>query len=217
RRREQNWYTLLPPGLSVVPEAIDAATGVMITPWVEGQLLTEAWTDLQPEHLLHYVSNQHRQLPDPGRDYQVGEIYRLQNTPRSISANNGPLIAPPVPTPEHLRQPCHNDLNPWNVLITPQGWITLDWEFVGNNDPLFDLVNLHQGLELPLAELPELTVAYLDRMDAPPATPERLHHVIYSFWYRELRWAQRQLSQGNDRPEIQDQVVLATQRLSLLR
>ena len=36
-------------------------------------------------------------------------------------------------------------------MVTPDGWKTLDWEFFGLNDPLFDLVALHQGLELPIA------------------------------------------------------------------
>ena len=41
------------------------------------------------------------------------------------------------------------DLNPWNVIVTEARWETIDWEFVGNHDPLFDLITLHQGLNLP--------------------------------------------------------------------
>jgi thiamine kinase-like enzyme len=106
---------------------------------------------------------------------------------------------------------CHNDLNPWNILVTPEGWKTLDWEFVGRNDPLFDLVALHQGLQLDINTLPALATAFL-----PSCSAKRLTRAFAHFWLREWCWASYQLRQGNRREEIVEQEREAKQQLLVL-
>ena len=204
RIHEQQWYSRLPPKLSITPKAFDAKTGRMISEWVDGALLIDAWPNLNEQLLLEYLSTLHGKMPEAGRDYDINALCQ--------DYWQGPPPVGAAAVPGRLSVSCHNDLNPWNVLVTSSGWITLDWEFVGRNDPLFDLVCLHQGLELPEATLPELAFAYLGN-DAG-AIERRLQRVLRSFWVRELGWATYQISHGNQRTEVHEQADLAQAKLA---
>ena len=139
----------------------------------------------------------HHCLPDAHRTYDLEKInaeYWINDTPPTVVRN---------PPPELLIS-CHNDLNPWNVIVTRDGWVTLDWEFVGGNDPLFDLVSLHQGLALTHETLRPFALAYLGT--EPESFEQRLHSVQMAYWSRELGWAHFQIEQGNQRPEIYEQL-----------
>jgi thiamine kinase-like enzyme len=62
-----------------------------------------------------------------------------------------------------LAQPmvlCHNDSQPSNFIETPTGLVLVDWEFGGNNDPLYDIACYGNfDFQLALGLLPY----YLDR------------------------------------------------------
>ena len=208
RQHEQAWYAALDPATGVKPLAFDANTGAMLSPWINGRLLIDAWPELSVDDLATYLRTLHQQLPDNERDYDL----------LTINAAYWQNQAPPeLPAPlnhQHLRS-CHNDLNPWNILITDNGWVTLDWEFAANNDPLFDLVSLHQGLELPGAELQNFAHTYF--VEPPQQLVPRLLAAQRAFWIRELGWAHFQISRGNDREEIQHQAVQARQALTDLK
>jgi len=207
REHEQAWYARMPRHVGVQPEALNTDTGEMLTPWVEGELLVDAWPKLNRGNLIDFLRGLHQSLPSDERHYDVSELstaYWEDQPPPFRAPQLNPALA----------ITCHNDLNPWNVLITDTGWITLDWEFVGRNDPLFDLVTLHQGLELPAEELPELAICYLD--EEPANLANRLHAAHHSFWLRELGWAHYQLNVGNDREEIRAQKATAIEALKRL-
>ncbi len=206
RRHEFNWYQHLPGRLGVQPVALDVASGIMISPWVEGPLLVDAWHTLGLDDLAAYLADLHARLPDPQRRYEVPGICR------ALSATAG---APPPAPADSPREACHNDLNPWNIVIGERGWITLDWEFAGSNDPLFDLVNLHQGLALENRALPELADLYFAQRGRPrpAALQQRLQWAYQAFWQRELCWAEYQLARGNNRDEIQQQLLDARSAL----
>ena len=207
RAHELTWYNKLPADIGIKPLALDTRTGAMLTPWIAGKLLADIFPRFSLEHYARYLKNLHTGLPDAQRLYDLEALisaYWSNETP-PLSLDN-----PPV----ELARNCHNDLNPWNVIVTDQGWVTLDWEFVGNNDPLFDLVALHHGLQLEESALPLFAELYLGK--PAPDLHERLHAVQTAYWSRELGWAHFQVKRGNQRDEIVAQVQMAEQALERL-
>ncbi len=190
--------------------AFDPGSGAMISRWVPGVLLAD-W-DPPGEGLADYLKRLHGRLPDLDRIYDpVAEArahLQLADAPAWLER----LAAATVWAPEGTAT-CHNDLNPWNVIRPPAGdWVTLDWEWVGRNDPLFDLVTLHQGAGLDADALATMAERYLG--GAAPAA--RLSACLRAFWLRETSWALAEIAAGNDRPEILEQRDLGLARLQAL-
>jgi serine/threonine protein kinase len=63
--------------------------------------------------------------------------------------------------------PCHRDLNPSNILATPEAVRLIDWELAGNSDPFFDLGELGIWVCRDDAERTDLLVKYLGRAPDP--------------------------------------------------
>lgn len=208
REHELRWYQQLPADIGVKPLALDANTGAMLTPWVAGELLADVRPGFSLSTLASYLRNLHHSLPNADR------VYDLEQISAAYWSDGAPPTSPRNP-PSSILINCHNDLNPWNVIVTGDSWITLDWEFVGQNDPLFDLVALHHGLELPGEELVTFATLYLEH--APVNLDERLYDVQVAYWVRELGWAHFQISKGNDRDEICTQLENASRALDVLR
>ncbi len=208
RAHEQAWLENLPLNIGAEVIAFDRQTGAMLSRWVEGTLLVDWWGSLQPSQepslLVSFLVDLHSQLPDAGRIYDLEALVDAYGV-----SEFRPLLANGSVTT------CHNDLNPWNIIVTEDGWTTLDWEFVGNNDPIFDLVSLHQGLELPEDELLDLVRLYMHtrepELDADPKA--RLAACLHNYWLREYGWAVDQLARGSEREEVKDQRSMALKKL----
>ena len=211
RIHEHAWYGTLarkePGGKWFLhPLAYDVQSGRMLSKWVQGNLLVDVLPTLPANELGNllgrYVLDLHRNLPDPGRTYDVNTLADIYVPGHAYtSAGTDVTLA------------CHNDLNPWNVLVCEDRWITLDWEFVGRHDPLFDLIALHQGAELDMAVLRAMLDAY---NPALLEDTERISANLKNFWLREWSWAKFQLSRGNERAEIYAQAAQAEARLQEL-
>ena len=201
RREERNTYHAIAQNSGVTLIAFEESSGCLITQWLDGQLLAETPDNYNAQDLVNYVKSMHAALPTTQRQYHVPSVVQLLSPSNAIPI---PEIAPDV-----ALVPCHNDLNPWNVMVTPHGWKTLDWEFFGLNDPLFDLVTLHQGLALPDAQLWDLAADFLDAADEP-----RVLDNLRRFWIREFAWADYQVRAGNDREAIQQQYTVALEKLA---
>ncbi|MFW6093111.1 MAG: phosphotransferase [Pseudomonadota bacterium] len=206
REQERRIYASGSPAL---PEmvAFDTGSGDMICRWVPGALLA----DLAPDAatLADYLAKLHHNLPHLERIYDPVAQARAHLEAAAAPAWLETLAARTRWAPPRL-EPCHNDLNPWNVIRTPeQRWVTLDWEWAGHNDPVFDLVNLHQGTRLADTALPEMAARYAGE-DVAEA---RLEACITALWLRETTWALAEVAGGNDRPEIREQAETGMERL----
>jgi thiamine kinase-like enzyme len=187
--------------------AFDVATGNLISRWVPGVLLADRRA--LGADLVDYLRRLHARMPHVARRYDPVAQARAHLERAAAPAWVETLAARTRWAPEQLVT-CHNDLNPWNVIVTPGGdWITLDWEWAGRNDPLFDLVTLHQGADIADAELAGMAERYLGEA----AAPGRLDRCLVAFWLREAAWAMAEIRAGNDRPEILEQRRLGLARL----
>lgn len=207
RHHEAGWYERLPKWLGPKPLYFNPNNGVMLSRWIDGDLLINVGNEIPMEQLAAYLRNLHANLPDSKRVYPLESLTRIyfdEKLPTSF----------PINTPQ-VALTCHNDLNPWNIIITEQGWQTLDWEFVGHNDPLFDLVSLHLGLCRSDDELLSFAECYLQQPIA--GLHERVHKLLQQYWLREQGWAQFQVKLGNQRKEIAAQVIQAKSKLAILQ
>ena len=200
---EARWLVDLPAGLGPELVAYEEATGCMLTRCVEGELLIDYFARIGGtpaffQQIDAYAAHLHSTLPATSRRYDLAQLASqyLGVQPRDL-----PWSQPPA----SRTATCHNDLNPWNIVVGVDGWTTLDWEFVGSNDPVFDRITLLAGLGLA----PE---AVLDQLQDP-----RAHALLVSFYWRELAWAYYQVSQGNKRQEILQQWATMESYLAALK
>jgi hypothetical protein len=189
--------------------AFDVGSGAMISRFEPGDLLADA-PPSEPD-LISYLQSLHAGLPASGRTYDPLKLSRqflsVGGAPDFISSLAGRAWKP------ELVAPSHNDLNPWNVIVAGvDRWVTLDWEWFGDNDPLFDLVTLHQGLAMADDRLPVIAEGW----QKGPVAPARLEQCLAAFWLREFAWAWAERHHGNEREEIQIQIDTAMAKLKAL-
>tara|TARA_A100001037_G_scaffold299919_1_gene326479 strand:+ start:181 stop:1038 length:858 start_codon:yes stop_codon:yes gene_type:complete len=208
RQLEQTIYR--EPGALRVPAlvAMDTDSGLLISRWVEGPLLIE-----QPpttSQLLAYLRNIASALGErpasSGTHYDPVAVSqrRLEIAPGEIPNAVAACVARLNWQPEHIVW-CHNDLNPWNVIAPstdPRSWVTLDWEWPALNDPLFDVVTLHQGLGRDPTELDDIAEAVMERT----IDSMRVQQNLLAFWLREYGWAFGRWHAGDQRAEIAEQM-----------
>ena len=122
--------------LEVAPEvlAYDSSTGHMLTRWVEGALLVQQ--PFSAPEAAEYLNDLHRTIP-------IGLAIHdpLQRSKEQFQASGvrNRLLKRLLTSDWQPRQVCgcHNDLNPYNIVRKREGFVTLDWEFAGDNDPCF--------------------------------------------------------------------------------
>ncbi len=194
----------------------DEQTGHMLTRWIDGRTLASSPAD--PAEGGRYLAELHAGIPSGIRRYDFrAEIGALLADVRSPDPDVVSRLSDLAWSASEQRG-CHNDLNPWNVIRTPPngevagpGFRTLDWEFAGDNDRLFDLVGLGLGLQWTPAQLEACATAYAATPagQARPlrATRKRLADTVCAYRIREYAWAVAQIAAGNDRPEIFEQAV----------
>ncbi|MCY3813203.1 MAG: phosphotransferase [Gammaproteobacteria bacterium] len=194
----------------------DPLTGHMLTRWIDGEIL--AASPPSPAEGGRYLAELHAEIPSGIRryDYQAEIETLLADAVRPDPDVVSRFRELAWSASEH--RGCHNDLNPWNVIRGSRNaeagrtrFRTLDWEFAGDNDRLFDLVGLGHGLQWTPTQLAACAAAYAA---TPPgqtrplhATPMRLEDTVCAYRIREYAWAAAQIGAGNDRPEIVEQAM----------
>jgi len=199
--------------LASAPEvvAFDLPGGHLLTRWIDGTLLADS--PVPPETAAAYVQALHAEIPTGVRRYDPRAAIRRDLAGAEKLTRNAVIALDRLDwTPAELRG-CHNDLNPWNVLRTERGWRTLDWEFAGDNDPLFDVLCLGRGLGYDDADMERLAAAYYGTAGVAAI---RVLDTRILFELREYAWAVRQVGLGNDRAEIRAQADTAARALGYL-
>lgn len=199
-RPEERRYLRLPPAPTVV--AFDEERGDLVTEWIDAP--TMAARPASPEETGRRIARLHAAIPAGIRRYDLdGELDAFFRTAGDAVAADVPRIRSRLAwRPERLAG-CHNDLNPWNILRSTGTWRVLDWEYAGDNDPLFDLVGLSSCMEWSWRE----TVACIGAYAAAPPPDDRIRQTLAAFRLREYGWAAAQIARGNDRAEIRAQAA----------
>jgi aminoglycoside phosphotransferase (APT) family kinase protein len=194
RADEFNIYQSLEDNISPDLIAFDTDTGAMITRYAEGKLLVDSPPSYhEPDKLVGYIKSLHDALPRADKRYDLSSL---------MSAYLPRFNQKDFPEIRQLEQyaSCHNDLNPWNIIVNSNTWVTLDWESFGLNDPVFDIVTLCTGLNSTAESLNDSVELYCGVMDS-----HRLHCNLISFWLREWGWAKYQIARGNTKIGIIEQ------------
>ena len=197
--------------LPIAPRVIaaDRLRGDLITGWIEGTLLADS--PAEPEEAAAYLNELHDTIPRGIRRYDAVRI--VHDYARDAPVSRVAAIAlKQMDWPIEASTGCHNDLNPWNVMRSGQSWRTLDWEFAGDNDRLFDLVGLAYGMSYGDDALDALVAGYY--RDRP--SDQHLLDMRILYLLREHAWAARQVQLGNRRDEVAAQVVTTEQQLERL-
>ena len=194
--------------------------GDLLTRFVPGALLVDA--SAHPAMLASYVAGLHARLRPFGWHHPLPELVHAWF---ESAADAGATIIPAWRDglaqlrPEDAVGPCHNDLNPWNVIVTadsPRRWCTLDWEWCGDHMPLFDVVALCEGLGLADAATSEVVGRYLHLRDQRAADPARLDDLRLRFQLRECAWAHAAAARFGARVELDEQILRSSAALDRL-
>ena len=133
--------------LGVAPELIhaDPTTGITVVRKIEGTPITRGTPrDTDPLgklartlHTLHAGPAMPGEVP-PGPYRKFSAMLEQQG--RSLPARLVPAIeAAAAELAGGPIAPCHRDLNPTNLLATPERVYLIDWDTAGPADPLFDI------------------------------------------------------------------------------
>ena len=185
--------------------AYDERRGHLITHWIDAPLWAHA--PPAPAEAGGCLARLHRQIPQGVRRYDVvAEVASLLARAGHVDSGVLARFQRLRWSPARLRG-CHNDLNPWNVLHSEDGFRVLDWEVAGDNDPLFDLVGLCLGLEWREDAIAECVAGYRRAGMQLEHGAERVRCAMLAFRIREYAWAVAQLALGNCRREIEEQAA----------
>lgn len=185
---------------SCSPELIvyDHESNNLITRWVEGHVLAEQPID--PTAAAGYLRRLHSEIPQGIRRYEPIELILSNYT------SGGIVFTPVLPILEEWKpgrlSGCHNDLNPYNIIVNGDQFTTIDWESAGDNDPIFDIVSICHGMRYSDEEFFTAASAY----GYPDLTMKFLLQTRIVYVAKEHSWAIDQLAANNPRPEVRRQI-----------
>lgn len=150
----------------------DKEHGVLVMDYLEGNVLRESiYTDTETKvvNLAKLLKRSHSVTGHELESYNIFQrIYDTVDGMSSMLPNRLEKLIEAVKQIEkkpnvHPEAPCHNDLNPNNIMESQgQLWL-IDWEMAGQNDPFYDLATVANFLVVDRSLQIELLRAYLDR------------------------------------------------------
>jgi aminoglycoside phosphotransferase (APT) family kinase protein len=201
--------------------AMSLPEGHLLTYHVPGPLLVDA-AGVGAHDLATFVATLHARLPDFGWNHPLRELLRRWRD-LAYAAGVGPdaRVSRALDRLEEraMRSPCHNDLNPWNVVVrggVPRHWCTLDWEWAGGNDPYFDVLTLCEGLALPQEAVAEVVARYAHARDLAPPPASVLADLRLRYFLREHLWARAALARRGPSVAIDAQIASSARALEAL-
>ncbi len=174
--------------------AYDRSRGDMVTGFVKGELLVNS--PITPDVAASYMLELHAKIPIGIRSYRAEPVIDRYLEGLRLTDSVGSIYRSLQWEPQRICG-CHNELNDWNVIKTPNGFCTLDWESAGDNDPIFDVVGLCYGLEFGDTDFKKCISDYDPHVDAEHVRRTRILYQI-----REHAWALDRLRHGSDHEGI---------------
>ncbi|MBN9414141.1 hypothetical protein ABS71_15695 [bacterium SCN 62-11] len=155
----------LASGRGLAPRLLEARQGVTVMEWSDGQALHRG-TPRETDPLGRLAATL-RHLHD-GPAFPEGPsmlaMYRdLERHLENLPAVIGHTLEATTPELAECGQPapCHLDLNPSNILATPERIHLVDWELAAQNEPYLDLAQLGIWICRQPLERAELLAKYL--------------------------------------------------------
>ena len=219
-RRRRELETLCGPAQDLAPEVLgyQLPQGHLLTRFVPGPMLADA--PPEPAALAELAVRLHTSLGDLGRRY---DPHHQIETNLARVRDAGYRVAPDaLAAVENLKLDidatigCHNDFNPWNVVRGADRWYVFDWETAGNNDPLFDLVTMFEGLAWAASARWETLAHYGELTGRAPPSADRLRQFTLLFQLGSYAWAHAECCAGNDSAELQTQVETSLSAIAAL-
>jgi thiamine kinase-like enzyme len=175
----------------VAPEVLYVDERRLLEAYIPGTVLSDAAL-ARPANLaaLALVLRRLHALPPTGRRFPLRESARLyRDTLRTdvdteqADCRLAAVEAVVAIEPGNPLRCCHNDLVAGNIVAAPS-FCLLDWEYAGDNDPLFDLATIVAHHAVPPAGAGILLEAYFGAGGAHHAAAlERMCHA-----YAALAW-----------------------------
>jgi len=189
--REAARLGLAPKVVAFLPES-----GVIVTEFLELQtvqaevLRTPKWIERVSEAIrkLHREASFRGDFDMPARIAEYRRTIEAQGLRRPEGYGAG--LEPLAELDRRLRRgappqaACHNDLVPENILDGGSRPFFVDYDYSGNNDPLFELGDLSVEAEFTEEDTRRLVSVYLGRTDEGLAARALLHGV-----FSDIGWA----------------------------
>jgi thiamine kinase-like enzyme len=214
-RAKEGVQAIIASELGVNTEVIyfDFKTGSQVTRFYENAITQSAET-LKEQQNCHVVNTILRTLHQSEKPFLLDEnAFERNRKFLRLIAIKAPLprfISDMMPTIDRIERiistlalpkvPCHNDTTPGNFLISaanPTQGIAIDFEYSGQNDPVWDLSNLAMEAEFKAAQDDFLLKDYYQTDAVDPLVRERFYLYQAVIEYYVVLWCQLQIVNHN--------------------
>lgn len=144
----------------------DVESGIKISEYVDGVSLDQA--DFKPSDISEVLKKYHHL--NSNYDYNPFERIKLFESYLTNQSDQYFVLRSELANYQEylLKQKtvfCHNDSQPFNMIKSQEKIYLLDWEYAGNNDPMYDLVCFTEDFGADSSFAKELITSYFGYYD----------------------------------------------------